>query len=275
MIYDAVLLRYGEIFLKGKNKSFFERKLFRNIKVLTGIKNIKKLQSRLVADYFPEHTRLRNVFGLTSYSLAVQAEKDPEKIKQKALAMLHHKKGTFRVETKRADKHFPHISPEFNALVGKFVEKECRDLKFSFKNPDIVLNIEINQGGAYLFLETVSCPGGLPAGVEGTVILLVEDKTSVLAGLLFMKRGCNIIPVSFGEKDLSLLQKFSPSPLKLKIVQDISELEMLGSKYGISILVSGQHFKRYKKYDTQLLLMRPLISYTDVEIDEALRGYAA
>ena len=144
-----------------------------------------------------------------------------------------------------------------------------------FKKPHIILSIEINADGAYLFLETISCRGGLPTGVEGAAMLLVDDKASMLAGLLFMKRGCNIVPVSFSEKDLSLLQKFSPSLLKLKIVRNFSELETLGSKYGLSILVSGQQFKQYKKYDASLLAMSMLISYTDAEIEEALQEYAA
>lgn len=275
MAYDTILLRYGEIFLKGKNKSFFERKLLRNIKALTGVRNLKLLQSRMTADYFPEHRRLRDVFGLTSYSLAVRTEKDTEKIKREALAVLQGKKGTFRVETKRADKNFPHISPEFNAMVGRHIENECKDLEFSLQDPDFILNIDINPDGAYLYLETICCHGGLPAGVEGTVMLLIEDKASILAGLQFMKRGCNIFPVAFEEKDISLLQKFSPRQLKLKIVQGLSELETLGSKYRISVLVSGQQFKQYRKYGISLLSMRPLISYTPAEIDGALKKYAA
>ncbi len=275
MAYDTILLRYGEIFLKGKNRSFFERKLLRNIKALARVRDIKMFQGRLTVDYFSEHVKLRNVFGLTSYSLAVQAEKDPEKIKQKALAMLLGKKGTFRVETKRSDKNFPHISPEFNALIGKHIEAECTGLEFSLKDPNLILSIEINQEGVYLFLETITCHGGLPTGVEGAAILLVEDKASILAGLLFMKRGCSIVPVSFEEKDISLLQRFSPSQLKLKVMSGLSELESLRRKYDISILVSGQHFKQYKKYDTSLLPMRPLISYDSAEIDQRLQEYAA
>ena len=76
MVYNTILLRYGEIFLKGKNRPVFERKLVENIKKIAKVRQVKKLRSRLVLDYFPNHHLLRDVFGLVSYSLALKVEKD-------------------------------------------------------------------------------------------------------------------------------------------------------------------------------------------------------
>ena len=264
---DTLLLRYGEIFLKGGNRRLFVRKLVDNISKIVGVK-AKKLHNRLVLDYFQEHSKLKRVFGLVSYSLCLRTDKEVENIKKSALKLLKRKKGTFKVAVKRSDKRFPIKSPEMNVLVGQYIEENSR-LEFSFKTPDNILGIEINEEGAYLFFETVKCHGGLPTGVEGEVKLLVEDDDSVLAGLMFMKRGCNIIPVGFKKRKIDLLQKYSPVKLDFKIIKSLNEVE--------GILVSGQSFEGYKKYKKYkkyknygkwggLLVFRPLIAYSEDEI---------
>ena len=94
MVYDTILLRYGEIFLKGKNKGVFERKLAQNIAKMTkngGFAGLKVVNSRgrLLLPYFPGHSALRRVFGLVSYSPAVHVEKNAAQIQQKALELLN------------------------------------------------------------------------------------------------------------------------------------------------------------------------------------------
>jgi len=266
MVPEYVLLRYGEIFLKGKNRSFFEKRLIDNIKKITEINKVKKLRSRLIADYFPKHSKLKNVFGLTSYSPAFFADKDMEKIKEKALSIIKNKQGSFKIETKRSDKTFPLKSPEINVLVGEFIEKNT-NLKFSFENAENILKIEINQQGAYFFFDTIQCFGGLPTGVEGEIYLLVENEASLLAGLLMMKRGCSIVPLSSRNKDISLLQKFSPEKLELNAINDLYKLKE-------EVLVIGQNFDNLKKYDPESMIFRPLIAYSDKKIEEELRFYS-
>ena len=222
--------------------------------------------------YFPEHKALRRVFGLVSYSPAVRTEKNAEEIKRKAFELLRGRKGTFRVMTRRSDKTFPITSPEFNRMVGQYIEQET-NLEFSLDSPEFLLEIEINQEGAYLFFETIPCGGGLPTGVEGKVLLLIENEASLLAGLLFMKRGCNIVPVAFAEKDISLLQAFSPAELKLHLIKDFSELEQLAAKKEISILVTGQVLGEEVKWKTSLTIMKPLVAYSKGQIQEQLNKY--
>ncbi|MBU0456516.1 MAG: THUMP domain-containing protein [Nanoarchaeota archaeon] len=273
MLYNTILLRYGEIFLKGKNRNIFERKLIENIKKITGIKKIENLRSRFVVDYFTNHKSLKLVFGLVSYSPALRVDRDIEKIKEKVLEILKMKKGTFKIETKRSDKTFPIKSPDMNTLVGIFVE-ENSNFKFSFEKPDHIIKIEINQEGAYLFLEIERCFGGLPVGVGGNVLLLVEDEISLLAGLLFMKRGCNVFPVCLGsEKDISLLQKFSPTKLELKAVKDFFEIEKYAKDKKIKVLVSRQNFNNLNNYKTELIVMKPLIAYDDKKIKKELKEF--
>ena len=277
MAYDTILLRYGEIFLKGKNKDIFERKLVDNMrkiieKAAISKPTIARSQGRFLMSYFPKHLVLRQVFGLVSYSPAVRVEKNTEEIQQKAAELLAGKKGTFRIATKRSDKSFPITSPEFNRIVGSYVEQKTK-LLFSPISPDIILEIEINQQGAYLFFETIACGGGLPTGVEGKVLLLVEDEASLLAGLLFMKRGCSVAPVAFKNIGISLLQAFSPVELKLNVVKDFKELEQLAVAQNVSILVTRQTLAVATKYKTDLMVMKPLIAYSKEQIQEQLKLY--
>ena len=267
MDYTHVLLRYGEIFLKGKNRGTFEKKLVNNIKKIVGI-DVNRIRSRIIADYFPEHQKLKNVFGLVSYSPALRSEKDVEEIKKAALEVLNDQQGSFRVETKRSDKEFPIKSPDLNVIIGKYIEKNSNS-KFKFKNPEITLHIEINQAGVYIFTEVIPCFGGLPTGVEGKVILLVENSASLLAGLSFMKRGCDIVPVAFKKQDISLLQKFSPKELQLEVVKDLSEF---AAEKHLEVLVVGDNFENKKDYPLDLIF-RPLIAFSDKEILEKLKEF--
>jgi len=265
MEYDSILLRYGEIFLKGKNKFKFENKLIDNIKKITFIKKIKNIRSRLIIDYFPKHDLLKKVFGLTSYSLAIKVEKDIDKIKKVALKSIKRMEGSFKVETKRSDKRFPIKSPDVNIEVGSYIEENSK-LEFKLKNPDNILFIEINQDGAYLYSEVIKCHGGLPAGVEGKVAILLENENSLLAALLMMKRGCDVIPVTRKEFNISLLQEYSAKKIELKEVKDFSEL----NNY---ILVSGQTFENYQDYKLNEITLRPLIAYSEEEIKKELANY--
>ncbi len=272
MLYDSILLRPGEIFLKGLNIGIFEQKLIGNIHKITGVKPRKKLRGRLILDYFPEHSSLKRVFGLTSYSLAVKVEKSMDAIQQKSLELLAGKKGTFKIEPKRSDKSFPLTSPEINMALGKFIE-ENTSLRFEGKNPDHLLGVEINQDGAYLFTEIVACFGGLPTGVEGRVALWVENEKSILAGLLMMKRGCYVYPIGLKEQDVSLLQKFSPMPLQFNVVKSFSEVEVFMRERELPALVVGQRFDEFQKLDFSGVVLRPLVAYNKEQMEEGLREF--
>ncbi len=269
MIYNSLLLRYGELFLKGKNRAFFEKKLVENIKALTGIQKVNNLGGRLSTDFFSEHQQLKKVFGLVSYSPAVRVEKEMQLIAAAAAELLKNKKGTFKVATKRSDKTFLPASLDINPQIGKYIEKNS-ELVFKFVHPDTVLNIEINQDGAYLFLESLPCFGGLPTGIEGTAWLLLENEASLLAGLLFMKRGCNLNLLAAEKKDFSALQQFSPKKLKLNLIKEVSELEKQVKK---KVLISGQNFENYQDYGPNLTVFRPLVAYSQKAIAEGLSGF--
>jgi len=264
MVYTHLLVRSGELFLKGQNRPFFERKLINNLERLLSVKVLKKLQGRLILAYFSQHHQIKRVFGLSSYSPSLRVGKELEIIKEAAVKVLKEKKGTFRVETNRSDKSFPLPSPKINTEIGRYIEEKTA-LTFAFKQAQHLLTLEINQDGAYLFLETIPCFGGLPVGVEGEVSLLVENEASILAGILMMKRGCKIIPLAFSAKDITLLQKFDPK-LQLQLITHLNQIKT-------EIVVIGETFDNYKEYTLKTIIVRPLIAYDSKQIKEQLEKF--
>lgn len=263
MAFTHLIVRYGELFLKGKNRKFFEQQLEGNLTTqISGI-SLKKTQGRAILGYFSDHHLLKRIFGIVSYSPAIRVHQNLEEIKESVIDLLKKNKGTFKVETNRADKTFPGKSPEISQEIGKYVEKHT-SLKFAL-DAQLVVTVEINQAGAFIFLEKIPCFGGLPVGVEGKIIVLLENEASILAGLLFMKRGCQILPVAPSIRDISLLQKFSPEKLELQIVGDFNEMQ-------VDFAVSGQTLSNMKEYG-DFITFRPLIAYREKEIKEQLERF--
>jgi len=272
MNHTHLLLRYGEIFLKGKNRPFFEKILVQNIKKQSKTSFVTRTQKRLILPYFVPHEQLRAIFGIVSYSPAVRVEKDIAEIEKQALDLLQGKKGTFKIITKRADKQFPLSSMELNRKIGMSIEEKS-NLVFSAKDPRTIFNIEINNDGAYLFLETIPCFGGLPVGTGGKVLLLVETKASILAGLSMLRRGCTLFPIAFEDKDISLLQRYSPLPLRLEEVKTWPEIESYAKVKNSSVLVVDQRFAAFSSLPTSLTVFRPLLTWREEEIEESLVNF--
>ncbi len=270
-----LLLREGEVFLKGKNRHHFEQRLLGNIRHKLPQLPYKYVQGRLILGFTEEHALLRTIFGLVSYSPALRVDASLDKIQEASLRLLEEKRGTFRVECKRSDKRFPLTSPEINKLVGESIEKNS-SLRFVYGKPDMLLGIEINQEGAYLFTETIFCFGGIPTGSEGSVALLVENEASILAGILMMKRGAHVFPVALGDgkaqDDISLLQQYSPVPLRLRVVEDMAALEKFAREYRLDVVVDGKMIGS-KRLTSSLVVLRPLIAYTKEAVGKELNYF--
>ena len=266
MNYNKILLRTGEIFLKGKNRHFFENKLVDNIKKIVG-KKPKKLRFRYFLDYFPEHYQIKKIFGITSYSPAVEISKDIEEIKKEALILMKNKQGTFKVESKRADKSFFLTSPELSKEIGGYLADNT-SLIFSLINPENILYIEIGTDKAYIYDNVVSCFGGIPTETEGKVLSLIDNHESYLSSLLLMKRGCKIYPVSLKEQDINLLNQYSPTILKLNKFNTFQDIEDFAQKNKINVIVTSNNFDQ--KLETDLVELKPLISLNKEEIKQKL-----
>lgn len=206
---SLLLIRYGEIALKGKNRPYFENMLLQNIKV--ALKNLQPFQVNFrrgryyvtvsEENMFSALRRLQKVCGIVSVSPVSTAKLDLGDICRQAFQLLrasHQPGATFKVDTRRANKSFPHISPEVSRLVGAYILKNEPELKVDVHNPTITINIEIREKEAYLYSQVFPGPGGLPVGVTGKGLLLLSGGIdSPVAGWMAMKRGVKIEALHF------------------------------------------------------------------------------
>ncbi|SMB91346.1 thiamine biosynthesis protein ThiI [Thermanaeromonas toyohensis ToBE] len=204
-MYTAVLVRYGEISLKGKNRGDFEKCLLNNIREALSDLPSRKIEHtfgrifvKVNGDAKEVIERLKRVFGIVSLSPVIETSLNIEAFREKALYLLKNTPGqTFKVETKRSNKRFPYQSPEVNRLVGGYL-LACTGHPVDVHNPDRVIHIEIREEAAYLYSQVIPGPGGLPVGITGRGILLISGGLdSPVAGWLGLKRGLKISGLHF------------------------------------------------------------------------------
>ncbi len=203
-----ILVRYGEIALKGKNRGQFEQQLLRNLKAaVSGYSGeVTRMHGRFMVTGPEEHgdimtSRLSMVFGVVSVSLVREAGLDLEEIKTLAAEMVREflsEQVTFKIETRRANKGFPYSSPQINQLLGAYLQQLNPSLVVDLKQPSFKLSVEIGYSKAYLYLDRVAGPGGLPVGITGRSLLLLSGGIdSPAAGWLAMKRGLTVEALHF------------------------------------------------------------------------------
>lgn len=201
----VLLLKFGELFLKGKNKKDFENLLMENIKAkLSSFKyKISYTLGRIViSDYEIDDEwaiveELKTVFGLIGVSKAVEVDTSEENIF--AYASSISLSGTFRVNAKRADKKFPLSSMELERKLGEVILTHNENLKVDLHNPEHIVYVEIRfNNKTYIYYETIKCAGGLPLGSAGKALLLLSGGIdSPVAGYLMAKRGLKLEAVHF------------------------------------------------------------------------------
>ncbi len=170
---DIVLLKYGEIALKGLNRPMFEQRLLKNLAgalAPAGEFRIRKSQSMIYVEPMDDTidmddaiARMRKVFGIVNICPAVSCEKDMESIAKTVIACLRDmdtEGKSFKVEAKREDKQFPLNSPQICQQMGGCILKNVKGLRVDVHNPDILVQIEIRKK-AYIFTEKFSGAGGM------------------------------------------------------------------------------------------------------------------
>lgn len=209
MNYDRILIRYGEISTKGRNRNHFVEKLKQSIQ--RAIRNfpLAKVQGQRERMYIVLNgenaadimERLRGIFGIQSFSPAVKISKDLEEMKEAALGLfqkVHTEGKTFKISVRRADKTYPLDTNELNGIFGAHILKNIPNLKVDVKKPDIDLRIEIRTEATYLTCENIPGAGGLPIGSSGKAMLMLSGGIdSPVAGFLSMKRGLEMEAVHF------------------------------------------------------------------------------
>ena len=208
-----LLIRYGEIHLKGLNRPYFERLLRRNMEAaladLPGV-TVRRGEGRFYvaglseADYESATGALKKVFGVHSISPAVETGKTMEEICETSAALLRdymRKYGigsaTFKVNAKRADKRFPLNSMQICAEAGAYLLESVDGLKVDVHRPEINMYIEVREQ-AFCYLDIIPGQGGLPVGSSGRALLLLSGGIdSPVAGFMAAKRGVSVDAVHF------------------------------------------------------------------------------
>lgn len=207
---ELILVKYGEMALKGANKSTFEEILLKNIRRrLKSLGNFtySKAQSTIYiepdADVYMEDVmeRLRCVFGIAAYCRALICEKTFSDIAERSVPYLEETLSsarTFKVNAKRADKAFPMKSPEICAELGGILLEKFPHLKVDVNHPEVTVTVEIRDTNAYVHAAVERGAGGLPVGTSGKALLLLSGGIdSPVAGYMMAKRGVHISAIHY------------------------------------------------------------------------------
>ena len=201
----VLLLKFGELFLKGKNKHEFEKLLMNNIRrKLNGYNfSLQYTSGRIILENYDEFEeniiiqKLKTVFGLIGVAKAVEIDADYENIKKYVSGIKI--SGTFKVVAKRADKRYPLTSVELERKLGEVVLNSNEKAKVDLHTPNTILYAEVRfNEKCYIYYENIKCVGGLPLGSGGEALLLLSGGIdSPVAGYLMAKRGLKLEAVHF------------------------------------------------------------------------------
>ncbi len=252
------LIAIGEIFLKGENRITFERRLMKNIRSALNLlpDELLKFRNRyIITKEDITVNDLRRVFGIIYFAKCIKTDLD--NINAAALSLIKNEK-TFRISARKSIS-LKKSSVKINEDVGSYILSKKTDLKVDLSNSEIDINIEELGNKCYLYKasDVVRCLGGLPLGTGGFAHLIVNDNIkSTVAGFLAMQRGV-VISLS---RDLPLLHKFEYGfNLKTREEKDFD------------IIILDETFSDFKINNDKKFTLRPLIGYSDEEINDIYR----
>lgn len=170
-----ILIKYGELTTKKANRNLFINTLYTNIKESLKEFNIKIIKNRV--RMFIEVNdnnnldeivnKLKKIFGIHSIVIAYETDNNIDNIKNNILEIVKNINfKTFKVETKRSNKNFPHTSMEFNNIIGGLLLKNIPNINVDVHNPEYTLKIEIRENNTYIYGKEFNGAGGYPVGVE-------------------------------------------------------------------------------------------------------------
>ncbi|MEE3332820.1 MAG: tRNA uracil 4-sulfurtransferase ThiI [Ruminococcus sp.] len=209
---EIILIKMGELVLKGLNRRQFEDQLIRNIK--KSIKSLGQFTVRFAQSTIyvvPEDDfidlddvceRIGRVFGIATYSRAIMCdEKSLESVLKTAPVYLADQLGsikTFKVESRRSDKKFPFKSPEISRETGAAILRAFPHLRVDVHNPDLTVMVEIRDFGAYVRGAAIRGAGGIPVGTGGNAAILISGGLdSPVAAWMIAKRGVRLTAIHF------------------------------------------------------------------------------
>ena len=232
-----ILIHYGEIGIKGKNRAVFENCLVRNIKKALGneIEKIYREYGRILVkegekvNHEMLKEKLAKIPGIENFSFAYEVDLDIEEMKKIAMEIAKNEKfSTFKISARRSNKEFPYSSMQINEIVGEEI-KEKLNKKVKLENPELTIFIEVGNKKAYVYKEKHSGIGGLPVGSQGKVVALLSGGIdSPVAAWLMIKRGCSVVFIHFYNESLV------SSPKKVEeIIEKLTEYQLSSKAYFI------------------------------------------
>lgn len=261
----VILVRYGEIHLKGNNRGFFERMLLKNLKKACEPfgAQIFKIQGRYLVSDFNEFDEIELteaiscVFGVTSLSVAFEVKTDVELIKDVCAKLDIGSAKTFKVETRRADKKFEINSTEFSAILGGVILKTHK-VKVDVHNPDVLINVDIRENGfTYISEKNIIAVGGMPVGSAGKGLLLLSGGIdSPVAGYQMAKRGLQLDAIHFFSFPYtSELAKEKVITLAKKLTKYSGEINL----HLVPFTEVQEHIHKYCRSEYMITLMRRIM----------------
>ncbi len=239
---EILLIKLGEIVLKGLNRKAFEDTLIKNIRrrlAKIGKFTVKSSQSTITVTPLTDEEDMdeaaecvSRIFGIAAFSRACAAEKDLENIKETAAAYLEELFGTistFKVEAKRSDKKFPYKSPDICREVGGYLLEKFPEVTVDVHHPDVTVTVEIRDFAAYIRAGAIKGAGGIPVGTGGKACVLISGGIdSPVASYMMAKRGIELTAVHFAsppytseraeEKVVQLLERVARYSGRIKML---------------------------------------------------------
>ncbi|MBQ7119533.1 MAG: tRNA 4-thiouridine(8) synthase ThiI [Oscillospiraceae bacterium] len=277
---EILLLKLGELVLKGLNRGNFEKRLMKNINWRLrkfGDFKIYCLQSTIYVDPQSDDCdmdsaveAIKKIFGIVNICRAAECEKDMEKIVEVAKEYLCDELSsarTFKVEAKRSDKSFPMKSPEIAFEVGGALHDAFENLEVDVKNPEVLVKVEVRDRAAYIHANPIPGAGGLPIGINGrAAILLSGGIDSPVAAYMMAKRGVELFGVHF----------FSYPYTSERAKEKVIELARLVGEYAGNIKIAMVPFTKIQeeirahcKEEYFTIIMRRFMMYIAEKVAEA------
>ncbi len=261
---DCIVVHYSEIGLKGKNRVRFENQLRKNIvRILsdTNIGPVRREFGRIIislkedSDWVDIKNRLKNVFGISSFSKAILTPATEAEIVRAAVSLFEDSKmNTFKVATKRADKNFEHTSIQLNQIVGRTIKSRFKHLDVDLKKPEIVCLIEIFNKKALISIGRENGPGGLPVFEEEKVIALISSGIdSPVAAWKIMRRGIKIIFVHFHTLPLTSKKSIEKT---IQLMEILTKFQFKSRLYLVPFIEIQDTIARNSPNEYRILLFR-------------------
>lgn len=203
---EVIIVRFGELYLKGKNRYVFENALINNIRQVLKNFNVKveKILGRVIVSGIGQDkdtilSKVSKVFGISSLSIAAKMPTSEQNIQEFCKNIATNLKGTFKVEVKRADKTFPIHSNDLEKQLGSLMLHSNKELSVDIHNPQTYIDVDIRDNKqTYISYQKLKGLGGMPLGTSGSALLLLSGGIdSPVAGFLMGKRGLTINAIYF------------------------------------------------------------------------------